>query len=118
MKRKLSVSNIKVLESLTNTPKDILQQLHNLGLIDTSSALNMIIKNEYQALIQGKACLKKDAVMILSGKYEMSKSCVEIIIYKKEINKKRRCASCHKMVSKYKYQKNKGLCDECNSLKQ
>lgn len=117
MKKNLSVSDIQILSDLVNIPEDILSTLHNLGMINISSTLNIIIRNEYQALIKDGSCLKKDAVILLGEKYGISKSSVEIIVYKKEMNKKGHCSSCDRKVSKYKHQKNNGLCDSC-SLKQ
>ncbi|GAB6119575.1 hypothetical protein [Dysgonomonas termitidis] len=117
MKKNLSASDIQVLEGLVNIPEDILLTLNNLGLIDTSSVLNIIIRNEYQTLIKDGSCLKKDAVILLGKKYGISKSSIEIIVYKKEMNKKKQCPSCNKEVSKYKYLKNDGLCDSCNLKK-
>ena len=71
----------------------------------------VIIRSEYNELRRQGGHTSGYITRALADAYGLSRSAIDLIIYKKESNKK--CTCCGNPVSKYKFTCYGGLCDIC-----
>ncbi|PXV57438.1 hypothetical protein CLV62_15222 [Dysgonomonas alginatilytica] len=115
MKTKLTPQELKELSLLLKQDEENLQQLNEYGVLDVIRTRAYLIEAEFKKLSVESKQLKQDIVMQLARKYNISVSSIEVVVYSKHINKKCNCNTCGSKVTKYKYRKNAGICDDCKS---
>lgn len=116
MKTKLTTQQIKSLSVLLNQDEEVLKQLDKYGILDISKSRAYLIKAEYKQISGESGQRKQDIVLQLAQKYRLSVSSIEVIVYSKQINKRLLCNNCGSEITKYKYGKNEGKCDNCKSM--
>lgn len=115
MKTKLTTQEVKGLSAILKMDEENLQQLNEYGVLDVIRTRAYLIEDEFKKLSIESKQLKQDIVLQLAQKYNVSVSSIEVVVYSKHINKKYNCNTCGSKVTKYKYRKNAGLCDDCKS---
>lgn len=113
MKIKLTPQELYELSELLKQDVNVIADLNKNGILDIAKSRAFLIKAEYKSLTSEPKQLKQDIVSQLARKYQISVSSIEVIIYSKTINKPRSCRRCESKISKYKYIKNEGICDNC-----
>ena len=84
MASKLKKEQTTILSEILNIDENVLLFLSERGLIDYPEARTVLIKDEYDRMLQG-GMLNKNIVSVLMSKYKISKSSIEKAIYKKRI---------------------------------
>lgn len=116
MKTKLTPVELKSLSVLLKQEERILRELNKYAILNPIKSRAYLIESEYRQLSGQTKQRKADIVLQLACKYNISVSSIELVIYSKTVNKKRTCRSCRKLITKYKYNKNKGVCDSCKPI--
>lgn len=73
----------------------------------------LLINDEYNREVKTHKYQKKQIIEALMSRHSVSRSVIEQIIYKKTPNKIHFCTQCAAAMSKYKFTRNKGVCDTC-----
>lgn len=113
MKTKLTPQELKNLSVLLKMDEAVLQQLNENGILDSTTSRAFLIKQEYKQISCDSKQRKQDIVLQLARKYNMSVSSIEVVVYSKTVNKYCTCKLCKSKITKYKSQKNAGVCDKC-----
>lgn len=113
MKTKLTPEELKELSVLLKQDEEILQQLNENGILDSTKSRAHLIKADYKQISIDSKLLKQDIVLQLARKYKVSVSTIEVIVYSKTVNKQCSCKLCETRITKYTSNKNGGVCDNC-----
>lgn len=113
MKTKLTPHELKNLSALLKLDEVFLLQLNDNGVLDSTTSRAILIKAEYRKISCDSKLLKQNIVLQLARKYTLSVSAIEVIIYSKTVNKHCSCKVCEAKMTKYKSNKNGGVCDNC-----
>lgn len=112
-KKKLSDKDLSKFSGMSNIDLETLHSLDKLGALDVVGIHSILIKSEYKRLVgEGKYTCKQVAEA-LANKYGISRYRVETLIYNKETSKSFYCKECGGEMTRYKFSKNKGVCDNC-----
>lgn len=112
-KKKLSDKDLVKFSGMSQVDLETLQSLNKLGALDVVSIHSILIKSEYNRLIgEGKYTCKQVAEA-LANEYSISRYRIETLIYNKETSKSFHCKECGGEMTRYKFSKNKGVCDNC-----
>lgn len=113
MKKTLNNREKEKLSHILNIDSSLIEKLSEHDILDTPACRADIIRSEYNELRSQGKHYAGHIVQALAEKYGLSRSAIDLIIYKKESNKKCTCTSCGNPVSKYKFSRYGGLCDAC-----
>ena len=113
MRNELSKEEMLLFASIKSIDAAILKQVQQF--FAPKMVRNFLIKDEYTRRTKSGIAIKKSVVGSLSKKYNVSRSYVEAIVYHKEPNKGKLCVRCNKYVSKFIWNKNGGVCNQCSS---
>lgn len=113
MKKTLNNREKEKLSRILNIDSSLIAKLSEHDILDTSACRAAIIRTEYHELCSQGKFHGGHIVRALAEAYGLSRSAIDLIIYKKESNKKCTCTSCGNPVSKYKFSRYGGLCDAC-----
>ena len=91
----------------------LIEKLSERELLDTSACRAVVIRSEYNELRRQGKYNGGHITRALAEAYGLSRSAIDLIIYKKESNKKCPCTRCGNPVSRYKFTRYGGLCDAC-----
>jgi hypothetical protein len=116
MSKEISKKNLAILAGITGIDESVLSKIHRLQILDIPASNKILVKEEYRNYTKDNSLRKGDIFKLLSGKYRISRSLVEQIIYNKNTNKQVCCINCGEGISRYKYKKNGGNCDKCKTL--
>jgi formylmethanofuran dehydrogenase subunit E len=116
-KNTITEQEINKLSIMFGIDAGILIALASLGLLNISKSAALLIQEEYHEMVHNGELPKTQIASILAEKYKISKSSIEVIIYDKVNNKNRPCDQCGTEISKYKYVKNNGVCNDCIATK-
>ena len=110
----LSEKELGKLSTILEIPVEKLEKLYRAGALNTSGIRGMLIKSDYERLTKEyKQYSKTQIISAIQKEYGISRSMVEMLIYNKQINPICKCSVCGKEITRYKFSKNKGICDEC-----
>ncbi|MDR1716073.1 MAG: hypothetical protein LBS20_09515 [Prevotella sp.] len=115
MKKQLDKDELKKLSGILNIENDVLLALSDRNLLNYSQARALLIKSEYDKLIQDGKNKKCRIMTGLANKYGVSKSYIEIFIYNKSGNKCYHCSGCRRRISCYQFRTNEGKCKACKT---
>ncbi|NDW08748.1 hypothetical protein [Dysgonomonas sp. 520] len=115
MKRPLGKDDLKILSGILGIENDILIGLSDKDLLKHSQAKALLIKTEYDRLVQEGKNKKCRIMADLATKYGVSKSYIEIFIYNKVNGKSYYCSCCGRKISLYQSKKNSGKCNICTN---
>ena len=113
MKTKLTPQELKTLSVILKQDEKILHQLNEIGVLDSTKSRSYLIKAEYNQITGQSKKLKQEIILQLAHKYTVSVSAIEVIVYSKTVNKHCSCKVCETKITKYKSNKNGGVCDNC-----
>lgn len=113
MKKTLTNREKEKLSRILQLDSEIIEKLSGHDILDTSACRAVIIRSEYQEIKKQGLHHGGHIARALADAYGLSLSAIELIIYKKEANKKFACTCCGNPVSKYKFTRYGGLCDQC-----
>lgn len=113
MKKTLNNREKEKLSRILKLDSEMIEKLSEHDILDTSACRAIIIRSEYQEIKSQGRHHGGHIARALAEAYGLSLSAVELIIYKKEANKKFACTCCGSPVSKYKFTRYGGLCDAC-----
>ena len=97
MKKTLNSREKEKLSRILKLDSEIIEKLSEHDILDTSACRAVIIRSEYQDI----------------KSLGLSRSAIDLIIYQKEPNKKCACTRCGNPVTRYKFARYGGLCDQC-----
>lgn len=83
------------------------------SIFDMTKVRALLINDEYMREVKTRQYQKKQIIEALMRKYSVSRSVVEQIIYKKTPNKTHFCTRCAAAMTRYKFTRNSGVCDNC-----
>lgn len=113
MKKTLTNREKEKLSRIMEIDGPTIEKLSEHDVLDTSACRAAIIRSEYQEIKNLGRHHGGHIARALAEAYGLSLSAIELIIYKKEANKKFACTCCGSPVSKYKFTRYGGLCDAC-----
>lgn len=113
MKKTLNNREKEKLSRILEVESSLIEKLSEHDILDTPSCRAIIIRTEYQELRNQGKFSAMHIVHALAEAYGLSRSAIDLIIYKKEANKKHTCIRCGNTVSRYKFARYGGLCDAC-----
>lgn len=113
MKKTLTNREKEKLSRILEIDGPTIEKLSEHDVLNTSACRAAIIRSEYQDIKKLGLHHGGHIVRALADAYGLSLSAIELIIYKKEANKKFPCTCCGSPVSKYKFTRYGGLCDAC-----
>jgi hypothetical protein len=87
MKTILPEKEITILSSLVDIDSGILVSLSKQGLLNQCRAREILIRAEYDTLVNNSGQSKGRLMETLAGKYNVSVSSIEIAVYSKAKNK-------------------------------
>ncbi len=102
---------LSLLSTILKVDEEFLIQIRSV--LDVKKVRRMLIVNEFQDAVKDGKFQKKQIISALMKKYGMSQSGIEHIIYATVSNKEKFCTRCGVSISKYKWTRNKGICDNC-----
>lgn len=111
MKKKLMTRELTLLSTILKVDEEVLIQIRSV--LDVKKVRQMLITKEFQDAVKDGKYQKKQIIAALMKKYGMSQSGIEHIIYATVSNKEKYCTKCGVAISKYKWTRNKGVCDNC-----
>lgn len=112
-KKKLTNKDLQNYAEISNIPLEYLMAMNELDALNVVTIHATLVKNEYKKLLKENKYTGRQIMEALGNKYGISRYHVETIIYDKIKNEVYTCHQCGSEISKYKYTKNKGLCDKC-----
>lgn len=113
MKKTLTNREKEKLSRILEIDGPVIEKLSEHDILDTSACRAVIIRSEYHEIRNQGKHHGGHIARALADAYGLSLSAIELIIYKKEANKKFACTCCGNPVSKYKFTRYGGLCDHC-----
>lgn len=115
----LTEKELNKLATLLDMGVDELKRLCKLGVVNVPTARNLIIKNDYEVNVSTGKYSKTSIIQALMIEYRSSRAKIESVVYGKGTNKIEECKLCGIQMSRYKYHKSGGICDDCiaNSIK-
>lgn len=113
MKKTLNNREKEKLSRILEIEGSLIEKLSEHDILNTSACRAAIIRSEYNELRNLGRHSGGHIVRALADTYGLSRSAIDLIIYKKESNKKYTCTCCGNPVSKYKFTRYGGLCDAC-----
>lgn len=113
MKKTLTNREKEKLSRILEMDSTLIEKLSEHGILDTSACRAAIIRSEYYEIRNQGRHNSGHIAHALADAYGLSRSAIDLIIYKKESNKKCTCTCCGNPVSKYKFTRYGGLCDAC-----
>lgn len=99
------------LANILKVDEELLIQLRSV--LDVRQVRRILVEKDFQDAVKEGKFQKKQIVSALMKEYRMSQSGIEHIIYATVINKEKFCTLCGAAISKYKWTRNKGACDNC-----
>lgn len=112
-KKRLTSKDLQCYAEISNVPLEYLMALNELGALNVVTIHAVLVKNEYKRLVGENKYTGRQIMEALGNKYGISRYHVETIIYDKIKSETYTCHRCGSEMSKYKFTKNKGLCDRC-----
>ena len=112
-KKKLTNKDLDKYAEISNIPVEHLVSLNNMDALNVVNIHAILIKNEYKKLLDENKYTGKQIMEALGEQYGISRYHVETIIYDKIKPTSCVCSKCGSEISKYKFSKNKGVCDKC-----
>lgn len=112
-KKKLTNKDLDKYAEISNIPIEHLVSLNNMDVLNVVNIHAVLIKNEYKKLLDENKYTGKQIMEALGEQYGISRYHVETIIYDKIKPTSCVCSKCGSEISKYKFSKNKGVCDKC-----
>lgn len=113
MKKTLNTREKEKLSRILQLDSEIIEKLSEHDILDTSVCRAVIIRSEYQDIKSLGRHNGGHIVRALAEAYGLSRSAIDLIIYQKEPNKKCACTRCGNPVTRYKFARYGGLCDQC-----
>lgn len=113
MKKTLTNREKEKLSRILAMDVTLIEKLSEQDILDTSACRAVIIRSEYYEIRNQGRHNGGHIARALADAYGLSRSAIDLIIYKKESNKKCTCTCCGNPVSKYKFTRYGGLCDAC-----
>lgn len=113
MKKTLTNREKEKLSRILEMDCPVIEKLSELDVLDTCACRAAIIRSEYYEIRNQGKYHGGHIARALAEAYGLSRSAIDLIIYKKESNKKCTCTCCGNPVSKYKFTRYGGLCDAC-----
>lgn len=113
MKKTLNNREKEKLSHILEIDSSLMETLSEHDILDTAACRAVIIRSEYHELRSLGEHHGGHIVKALAKAYGLSRSAIDLIIYKKETNKKCTCTCCGNPVSRYKFTRYGGLCDVC-----
>lgn len=113
MKKTLTNREKEKLSRILEIEGTLIEKLSEHDILDTPACRAVIIRSEYNGLRRQGGHSTGHITRALADAYGLSRSAIDLIIYKKESNKKCTCTCCGNPVSKYKFTRYGGLCDAC-----
>ena len=102
---------LSLLSNILKVDEEFLIQIRSV--LDVKKVRRMLIAKEFQDAVKEGKFQKKQIISALMKKYGISKSGIEHIIYATVCNKEKFCTRCGTSISKYKWTRSKGVCDNC-----
>lgn len=97
-----------------NINEDVIMQLFENDVLNPAAIKAFLIKFNMEKILKDTILNKNQAKKVLSNEYGVSESNIETIIYNKKTTPKgKHCILCGKEMSRYKFTKNQGICDDC-----
>jgi len=109
----LTEKELRKLSVILETEVDGLRRLCDNDLINIPNSRNLLIKSDFEANLSNDRLTRGSIVHALMNEYDASRSKIEAVIYGKTLNKKEICKICGEDMSRYKYHKFNGVCDNC-----
>lgn len=113
MKKTLNNREKEKLSRILEIDSKLIEKLSEHDILDTSACRAIIIRGEYQEIKKLGKHNGGHIARALAEAYGLSRSAIDLIIYKKEPNKKCTCTRCGNPVTRYKFARYGGLCDKC-----
>jgi ribosomal protein S27AE len=111
MKRNITAKELSDLARITSVEQTVLTKMKSF--LDVTKVRAALINDEYVREVNTHKYQKKQIIEALMRKYSVSRGFIEKIIYNKVTNKTHFCVRCASAMSKYKFVRNKGVCDNC-----
>lgn len=111
-KKKLTNKDLDKYAEISNIPVEHLVSLNDMDALNVVNIHAVLIKNEYKKLLDENKYTGKQIMEALGEQYGISRYHVETIIYDKIKPTSCVCSKCGSEISKYKFSKNKGVCDK------
>lgn len=100
---------------IKNYDKDTIISLFRDDALNVKTVKAELIRHDMNRVLETTTLSKTQAKMAVAKEYGVTKSHVETVVYNKNIKESNtfRCEKCGAEMSRYKYTKNKGICDYC-----
>lgn len=111
MKKSITARELSDLARIMSVDEKTLSTLKSI--FDITKVRALLINEEYVREVKTHKYQKKQIIEALMRKYAVSRSVIEQIIYKKSPNKTHFCTRCAAAMTRYKFTRNEGVCDNC-----
>lgn len=111
MKKRLTEDELHALTGILEVSVPVIFNIREF--LDVRKVRTALIREEFMYLSKSGNYQKKQIVGALMEKYGISKSYIELIIYSKNNKKTKRCTTCNRPMTQYKYTSNNGVCERC-----
>lgn len=110
---RLTQSNLEDLAVETGIDLHSLSVMNVKGLIDNSTAIDMLVRSDFRKLKNKRRYTTKMIIIALEKKYRISHTKIVNAIYDKRRAGAYYCQCCGNKITKTVYEKNEKLCDKC-----
>ena len=108
----LTIDEFQKLSKITGIQLIDLEKLYSLHLLKDRQLLMVLIKHDYYTHRRRNKYTPAQIYVALERKYQVTKSFVLNSIHFKPASITY-CEKCHRIIKKFLYNRNNGLCDEC-----
>lgn len=109
---KLTDREFQKLSEETGISQFILQKIYSMELMRDSKITDILIEHDYKILRQQDKYKPSQIITRLSMFYHVTKHRIQAIVKHKRFMQYY-CEDCGKLIPKYLYTRNEGLCDDC-----
>lgn len=110
----LKDKELSKLAAMTGVSIDDLTALYDKEMLDVSQVRKALIKADYLRLGKDPRFTKAQIAQAIAIEYGTSLGTVNVIVYDQKTNaSNRKCKICGTRMTKYKFTKSNGICDDC-----
>lgn len=97
-----------------NIDEDVMIRLFQNNALNPAAIKAFLIKFNMDKILAETVLNKNQAKTVLAKEYGVSASNIETVIYNKNtVSKGKQCVICGNEMTRYKFTKNQGVCDDC-----
>ena len=116
---KLTPKWVKKFAEYKKYPEEVLLKLYNDGVLDAKGVRDYLVKKDFDYTRSITDLTARQAAIVVAKEYHISAAHVLSVYYdNSDVGKKKempKCLKCQTSISKYKFNKYYGFCDNCRA---